>query len=234
MLRCGRSSGMSVRMPRTWDSRVTGPNFQWLAWSIYALSSLHYDSRKIPNSRLASLIAAHRAIRPPQVTSPQRGAPSHVTTRRALSLVASTTDIAVPLANGGASRDAVSLASWPCHCHTCELHAPPLTSILASSSIMMSLHSFQLQGNIALKAHVASVCFRCFRCFIWMLHVFYLEAAKSRSGCCTCCNGYVCCKCMFRVFHLFFQTYGANVFILMLYMFSHICRKCFIWMLHIF
>jgi hypothetical protein len=33
---------------------------------------------------------------------------------------------------------------------------------------------------------------------------------------------HVCCKPMFSMFHLFFTTYVASVFIWMLHMFSHI------------
>ena len=41
-----------------------------------------------------------------------------------------------------------------------------------------SFHSPKQQGDVVLKVHVASVCFKCFRCFIWMLQVFYLDVAK--------------------------------------------------------
>jgi hypothetical protein len=34
------------------------------------------------------------------------------------------------------------------------------------------------QGDIALKALVASTCFKCFRCFRGMLQVFYIDVAK--------------------------------------------------------
>jgi hypothetical protein len=34
------------------------------------------------------------------------------------------------------------------------------------------------QGNIALKAHVASVCSKYFRCFRGMLQVFHVDVAK--------------------------------------------------------
>jgi hypothetical protein len=35
--------------------------------------------------------------------------------------------------------------------------------------MLISLHSLKQQEDVALKPHVASVCFKCFRCFIWML-----------------------------------------------------------------
>ena len=73
---------------------------------------------------------------------------------------------------------------------------------------------------------VASVCFKCFRCFICMLQVFHVDVAKSRSGCCICCNGYTrmlqafvpnvlaisdgCCTCFICVLHMF-HTYVASV-----------------------
>jgi hypothetical protein len=41
---------------------------------------------------------------------------------------------------------------------------------------------------------------------------------------------HVCCKLLFLMFHLFFQTYVASVFIWMLHI-SHVCCKYFIWML---
>jgi hypothetical protein len=47
-----------------------------------------------------------------------------------------------------------------------ELHAPLPNSTLASSSAMTSVYSSKQQGDIVLKAHVASVChFKCFRYF---------------------------------------------------------------------
>jgi ethanolamine utilization microcompartment shell protein EutS len=71
--------------------------------------------------------------------------------------------------------DATLPASFPPRCRTGELHAPQPTSALALSSITTSLHSSKQQGDIALKAHVVSVCFKCFR---GMLQVFYIDVAK--------------------------------------------------------
>jgi hypothetical protein len=45
---------------------------------------------------------------------------------------------------------------------------------------------------------------------------------------------YVCCKCLFQVFHMFFQTHVAIMFYLGVTYVSHICCKYFIWMLHMF
>jgi hypothetical protein len=52
------------------------------------------------------------------------------------------------------------------------------TSTLALSSAMTSLHSSKQLGDIALKAHIASLCFKCFRCFRGMLQIFYIDVAK--------------------------------------------------------
>ena len=45
---------------------------------------------------------------------------------------------------------------------------------------------------------------------------------------------HVCCKLLFSMFHLFFPTYVASVFILMLLMFLHKWCKYFRWILCIF
>jgi hypothetical protein len=83
------------------------------------------------------------------------------------------------------------------------------------------------------QMYVGSVSYRC---------------CKIRSGCCTCCNGYshIYFKCMFQIFYLY-HIYVANIFIKMLHIHacckrifqvvsgvSHVCCKCFIWMLHMF
>jgi hypothetical protein len=44
---------------------------------------------------------------------------------------------------------------------------------------------------------------------------------------------HVCYKRMFLMFHLCFQTYIISVY-MDVHMFSDICCKCFIWMLHMF
>jgi hypothetical protein len=61
------------------------------------------------------------------------------------------------------------------------------------------------KGNIALKLHVVSICFKCFRStFAGVSYRCY----KSMLKCCTCCN--VIFKCMFQMFHRF-QTYIVSV-----------------------
>jgi hypothetical protein len=45
---------------------------------------------------------------------------------------------------------------------------------------------------------------------------------------------HVCCKLVFPMFHLFFQTYAASMFIWILHIFHTLCCKCFICMLRMF
>ena len=65
--------------------------------------------------------------------------------------------------------------------------------------------------------HVAIVCFKCLRCFRGMLQVFHVDVAKVDRD--VAMVVYVYCKLLFPMFHLFFQTYIASVFIWMLHMF---------------
>jgi hypothetical protein len=57
-----------------------------------------------------------------------------------------------------------------------------------------------LQGDAAIKAHVASVCFKCFRYFRGVLQLFHMNVAKVDRGCCTC---YICCKCFRGMLQVF-------------------------------
>jgi hypothetical protein len=82
-----------------------------------------------------------------------------------------------------------------------------------------------------LKVHI-SVYFICFKYFIGMLQVFHIDVAKVDRN--VAMTIHVCCKRLFQMFHLFFQTYVASVFIGMLYIFSRKCCKCFFWMLYMF
>jgi hypothetical protein len=67
------------------------------------------------------------------------------------------------------------------------------------------------QGDVALKEHVASLCFRCFK---GTLQVFYMDVAKiDRDVTYVTMVVHVCCKLLFPVFYLFFQTYVATMFI---------------------
>ena len=83
-----------------------------------------------------------------------------------------------------------------------------------------SLHCPVQQGDVALKAYVTSVCFNCLRYFRGMLHVFYMDVSKmDRDVAHVTMVAHVCCKRLFKMFHLFFQTYVVSVFIWMLHMF---------------
>ena len=85
-----------------------------------------------------------------------------------------------------------------------------------------------------LKTHVASVCFECFRYFRGMLQVSD-GCYKSRSGCCICCNG--CTPMLQRyvtnILSVFLDVRGKCVYLDVAYV-SHICCKCFVWMLCMF
>ena len=53
-----------------------------------------------------------------------------------------------------------------------------------------------------------------------MLQVFHMDVAKvNRDVSYVAMAIYVCCKRLFQMFHLFFQTYVASVFIWMLHIF---------------
>jgi hypothetical protein len=103
--------------------------------------------------------------------------------------------------------------------HRSSMHPP-------SSSATMSLHSFEQQGDIALKAHVASICFKCFR---GMLQVFHACVAKVDWD--VAMVVHICCKLLFLMFHLFFPDVCCKCVYLDVAYVSHICCKCFIWML---
>ena len=69
----------------------------------------------------------------------------------------------------------------------------------------------QAQGDFALKAHVASACFECFSCFRGILQGFRVDIAKvDRDAAYVASVLGVCCKRLFKIFHLF-QTYVASV-----------------------
>ena len=62
-------------------------------------------------------------------------------------------------------------------------------------------------------AHVTTVCFMRFRC---MLHMFYLDVVKVELDC-ICCSVY---------------THMLQVYVQIFQLFSNVCCKLFIWMLH--
>jgi hypothetical protein len=76
------------------------------------------------------------------------------------------------------------------------------------------LHSSKQEGDIVLKAHVASACCKCFRYFRDMLQVFYMNIAKvDRDVAYVAMVVQVWHKCLFPMFHLCLQTYVVSVFI---------------------
>jgi hypothetical protein len=93
----------------------------------------------------------------------------------------------------------------------------PATTFLVSSTPVNSTRrrvSIPKQGNITLKAHVASVYFKCFR---GILQVFYTDVVKvDQDVAYVAIVIHVCCKFLFALFHLCF--------------FPDVCYRCFIWM----
>jgi hypothetical protein len=89
---------------------------------------------------------------------------------------------------------------------------------------LTSLHSPKQQGDVALKAHVGSVCFNC---FIGILQVFHMDVAKlDQDVAYVAMVVHVCCKHLFKTFHLFFRR--------MLLVGLSGCCICFIHMLQVF
>jgi hypothetical protein len=68
-----------------------------------------------------------------------------------------------------------------------------------------------------------------------MLQVFQMDIAKLDRGVAyVAMVVHVCCKGLFPVFHLCFWTYCCKYVYLDVAYVSHICCKCFIWILRIF
>ena len=81
---------------------------------------------------------------------------------------------------------------------------------------------------LSLKVHVASVYFKCFICLRGILQRFRMDVAKvDRDVVYVAMVVHICCKRLFPMFYLFFQTYIASVYLDVVYA-SHICYKCFI------
>ena len=73
---------------------------------------------------------------------------------------------------------------------------------------------------LSLKAHVASVYFKCFICLRGMLQGFRMDITKvDRDVVYVAMVVHICCKRLFPMFYLFFQTYVESVLIWMLHMF---------------
>ena len=76
-----------------------------------------------------------------------------------------------------------------------------------------------------MKAHVASIYYKCFRCFRGMLQVFHMDVAIiDRDVAHVSMVVHVCCKRLFQMFHLLFQTYVKCAYLDVAYV-SHICCK---------
>jgi hypothetical protein len=78
--------------------------------------------------------------------------------------------------------------------------------------VSTNLHSSkQQQVHVALKAHVASICFKYFRCFRCMFQEFHLNVAKVHLDVVYVAIAiYTCCKRMFQVIHVF-KTYIITI-----------------------
>ena len=76
----------------------------------------------------------------------------------------------------------------------------------------------------------------CCKCIYQMFQLFHLDlACMFSSGCCICCCGYIR---MLQVYvpnvSSIFSNVGCKCVCLDVIYISHICCKCFIWMLHMF
>jgi len=109
-----------------------------------------------------------------------------------------------------------------------------LSFVPASSSVSMSFDSPKQQEDVALKVHVASVCFMCLRCLICILQVFHVDVTYVAIAIHVCCKyvipnisavSDVCCKCFIYILHML-HTYVASV--------SCGCCICFTHMLQAF
>jgi hypothetical protein len=83
-----------------------------------------------------------------------------------------------------------------------DLTVASLNSMWAPSSLLLAraaasgelhtltrLHSLKHRGDVALKAHVVSVCFQVFQLFLQVYCKFFIQMLQSGSGYCICCNG---------------------------------------------
>jgi hypothetical protein len=104
---------------------------------------------------------------------------------------------------GGAQSAAVMHSTASC---------PPWQVASATSELTSNADeppfSPKQQRDVVLKAHVASLYFKCFRYFRGILRLFHVDVAKANWN-----VAYVAIILLFPVFHLFFQTYVACVFI---------------------
>jgi len=81
--------------------------------------------------------------------------------------------------------------------------APPASSTPVNFVLDELLFS-QQQGDVALKPHIANICFKCFKCFRG-IQVFHADIAKvDQDVAYVAMVVHVCCKLLFPLFHLFF------------------------------
>jgi hypothetical protein len=95
-----------------------------------------------------------------------------------------------------------------------------------SSSMWTSLDSPKQQEDVALKAHVVSVCSKCFTCLIYILQVFHVMLHML-----PWLYMYIA-SVLFQIFNCFKRM--LQVFYLDVAYVSHIYCRCFIWILHMF
>jgi hypothetical protein len=158
---------------------------------------------KSPTPRLASLVAVSRAVvHPPQAASPPREAlirvsshhapsapcapcPSPAAVHRARPLPRrGAADAAVPLANGGASRDAILLVSFPRRC----LHRRAPCAAADRNDEPPFLQ--------AARSHCIESA--CCKYMFQVFQMFYLDVVKvDRDVAHVAMSIHVCCKCMF-------------------------------------
>jgi hypothetical protein len=166
---------MFVRTPCTWTSTAIGPTAnEGSALSTLSLSSLHHDSREIPNSRLASLVMVSRVVRCPNQPRCHVAPLSHVTLRcdpapplhSALTKWLPYKGSHSAIASEGPLQHRIGAVSYSplcrrcCRCLCSAGKCPPRALLLwapcAAADGTTSLHSFKLQGHVTLKVHVAT------------------------------------------------------------------------------
>jgi hypothetical protein len=80
-----------------------------------------------------------------------------------------------------------------------------------------------------LKLHVASVCFKGFKYFRGTLQVLHTNVAKVDLNVTHVVKVvHVCCKLLFSMFHLFFSTFGASVYLDIIYVFTYMMHMFYL------
>jgi hypothetical protein len=218
---------MFVRMTRSCSraSTATGPNgWQKSSMPCFARRRLHGGApilcRAAPHlSPCRGLYpcytrstSSHRAQSPPLRTVPH---PSHGL--GAADAVVPHQEV-VPTVNAGCRRDA-----WPQLTTSRDPKWPDPERASLAAPCARFLRRI-LQAYVSSVSDILKVCCKC---SVWML--------QSRSECCICWNW---CTCMLQtsisnVSSVFSDACWKYVYLDVIYV-SHICCKCFIWMLHMF